>query len=154
MRVEVREDARTHTHTHTHTQHSKRGQVGGRGRECVSERCTRWVSRMEKHGLYISVPPFLGLLATLVDVESFGGRGERGRERERARARARWRQREVGWGGGVGRERFRHIFVFLFFFGCKLLDRSWYRRHGEVSGKRAQDTGADPAIGLITRQTH
>jgi hypothetical protein len=52
----------------------------------------------------------------------------------------------LGWGCGSG-ESSAQIFFPSFFCVCKLLDRSWYRRQGEVAGTRAQDTGADPAIG-------
>ena len=95
--------------------------MGGRGRECVSKRCTQWVSRVEKRGsacCFRRQPPlFLGLSATLGVVESFRERGERASERERECERDGDRGRWAGVGVWVGRDFGTYLF-FSFFLGA------------------------------------
>ena len=159
MRVEEREDTHTHTHTHSlsHTQHSKRAQVGGRGRECMRERCTRWVSRAEKRGsaCFTRQPPSW-VYRIRLEASRDSGREARGAERERKRERDGDRGRWAGVGVWVG-ESSAHMFFSSFFLLVQVaLDMSWFKRQGAVAGTRAQDTRRRPnhRHKLITRQTH
>jgi hypothetical protein len=135
------------------------GQVGGRGRECVSKRCTQWVSRVEKRGsacCFRRQPPlFLGLSATLGVVESFRERGERASERERECERDGDRGRWAGVGVWVWRE-FSTNFFSLFFLcvqvaGQELVQET--RRGGWDKSSRHRRRPSHRHK-LITRQTH